>query len=65
MANMATDEAPVTQLVTERDQTSKGKSKKSNNRSIGDQAFLDAMLIIGGAWLVLIFLVYTLRAHNI
>lgn len=33
--------------------------------SLGQQAFMDSLILIGVAWLVLIFLAGSLRHHNI
>ena len=33
--------------------------------SIGDQAFMDAVIMVAIAWLFLVFLAYSLRNHNV
>lgn len=33
--------------------------------SAGDRALMDAVFIVLGAWLILFFLAYSLRAHNV
>ena len=42
----------------------KRKTPKEGKGSIGDQAFMDAVVIVAIAWLFLIFLAYSLRHHN-
>lgn len=32
--------------------------------STGDQALMDGLMIVAGAWILLFFLAYTLRHHN-
>jgi len=38
---------------------------KSGRGTIGDKALMDGIVIVVGAWLVLIFLVMSLRNHNV
>lgn len=42
-----------------------GPKRAGAKGSIGDQAVMDAVLIVGAAWLVLLFLAVTLHRHNI
>lgn len=41
------------------------KRPESGRGSIGDQAFMDAVIIVGVSWLILLFLAYSLRHHNV
>ncbi len=41
------------------------KSKKTGKGSIGDTALRDALMIVVIAWLILLFLAYSLRHHNV
>jgi len=50
-------------LVTSR--TPVGPRHPSGKGSVGDQALMDALIIIGAAWLVLFYLTYSLRSFNI
>ena len=52
--NLATSNEPVAP-----------KSKGGKPSSIGDIAVMDAVILIGAAWLVLFLLAWSLRAHNI
>lgn len=38
---------------------------KTPTKNIGDQALRDALILVIGAWLVLFFLVFSLRGHNL
>jgi hypothetical protein len=51
-------------LATSREPVApKDKSGKAN--SVGAQALQDAIIMVVVAWLVLFFLAWTLRAHNV
>jgi hypothetical protein len=54
--------APV--LATSREPVSPTAKNKAD-KGTGEQAFNDALIIIGVSWLVLFFLAYSLRSHNI
>lgn len=41
------------------------RMKDGEKNSIGDKAFKDAVLIVIAAWLFLLFLVISLRHHNV
>lgn len=41
------------------------KPKAGEPGSIGDTAFKDACIVVGVAWLVLFFLAFSLRGHNV
>lgn len=44
----------------------KGPANASNGAAtLGDQAFRDAVMIVVGAWIVVLFLVWSLRSSNI
>lgn len=43
----------------------KGPIKKGGKGSMGEQAFNDAVVIVGICWLVLFVLVFSLRSYNI
>lgn len=63
MAPMAKDLGAVSpHLVTSREPTDE---VKGSAKSVGDQAFNDAVVIIAIAWVVLFLLAFTLRRHNI
>jgi len=38
---------------------------KQGRGSMGDKAFMDGVVIVGIAWVVLIFLYWSLRHHNV
>lgn len=42
-----------------------GPRKAGERGSLGDQAVMDAVMIVAAAWFVLFFLAYSLRSHNI
>ena len=52
-----------TRLVTSR--VPVGPNSSPDNKSVGDEAFKDALIIIGIAWAVLLFLAFSLRSHNV
>jgi len=41
------------------------KAPREGRGSIGDQAFMTAVMIVVGAWVLLLALAYSLRHHNI
>lgn len=51
-------------LATSREPVSPVK-KNAANKSVGEQALMDAVIIVIAAWLVVFFLAFTLRTHNI
>ena len=57
------DKNPPT-LATSREPVAP-RSKDGKGKTIGDQALMDAVILIGAAWLVLILLTLSLRSHNI
>lgn len=59
---LATETKDSPQLVTSR--TPVGPNNASE-KTPGDQAVNDALLIIIGAWLLLAFLYWSLRRHNV
>jgi len=56
------DRNPPT-LATSREPVAPAKDGKG--KSLGDQALMDAVILIGACWLLLILLVMSLRSHNI
>lgn len=61
-------------LVTEQDFTSRniqstrepvGPKTAGSKGSVGDQAVMDAVIIVGAAWLIMFFLWFSLRSHNV
>lgn len=50
-------------LVTSREP--KGPTRAGDPGSVGDQALMDAICLIVGAWVVLFLLGFTLRGFNI
>jgi hypothetical protein len=65
--SMATEREPVTNLVGTRANPAPEPSRKRREPrgSIGEIAFRDACIIVAIAWLVVIFLAYSLREHNV
>lgn len=60
-------------IVTEQDRTGSpiqmtrepvGPKKAGDKGTPGDMAVMDAVMIVGAAWLLLFFLATTLRRHN-
>jgi hypothetical protein len=41
------------------------KRPPTGKGSIGDTAFLDAVVVVGLSWLLLLLLMFSLRSHNI
>jgi len=50
-------------LVTSREP--KGPTLPGGKGTTGDEAFMDAVYLVVGAWVVLFFLVYSLRRYSI
>ena len=42
-----------------------GPKNAASKGSIGDQALMDALLIVIAAWILLFFLTFSLRRHNV
>ena len=42
-----------------------GPAVAGEKGSVGDQALMDAVLIVGIAWVILLLLCFSLRSHNI
>lgn len=42
-----------------------GPKNAASKGSVGDQALMDALIIVGAAWLILFALMFSLRRHNI
>jgi len=64
---MATEAEKVAPLVGTKENPAREPSKKpaTGKGSMGDIAFKDAVLIVVIAWIVIFFLAYTLRHHNV
>ncbi len=64
---MATESEPVTNLVGTRANPAPEPSKRRREPagSIGEIAFRDAVITVIVAWLIVIFLAWSLRAHNV
>lgn len=60
-------EAPSTRpdLVVSREPVGPKDATKGGKGSNGEQAFNDAVMMVGVAWLILVLLVISLRSHNI
>lgn len=43
----------------------KGPSRSGDKGSTGDKALMDSLIIVGAAWVILFFLMYSLRGSNI
>lgn len=39
-------------------------SKNAMKGTVGDRAFMDAVMIVGGSWVLLFLIWYSLRNHN-
>lgn len=42
-----------------------GPKRSGDKGTVGDRAVMDAVFIVGAAWVVLFFLFFTLRHHNV
>jgi hypothetical protein len=42
-----------------------GPKNSGSKGSTGDRALMDAVMIVVAAWLILFFLAFSLRAHNV
>lgn len=64
MANMITEnERMGNPIVSTREPV--GPKTAGDKGTPGDMAVMDAVMIVGAAWLVLFLLVFSLRRHNI
>ncbi len=62
----ATEPDKVTYLVgTDKNPARDPKVKAEGKGSIGDKALMDSLIIVIGAWILLAFLAYSLRHHNV
>lgn len=63
----ATESEKVVSLVGTKDNPAREPRKRpsTGKGSIGDTAFIDGVIIVVIAWLVVLFLSYSLRAHNV
>jgi len=43
----------------------KRKPNAGEKGSMGDMALMDGLIIVGAAWIILFFLAYSLRHHNV
>jgi hypothetical protein len=62
-----TESEKVVNLVGTKDNPAREPRKRpgTGKGSIGDKAFIDSVIVVAIAWLLLLFLMYSLRAHNI
>lgn len=65
--NMATENEKVVSLVGTTGNPAREPRKRpaTGKGSIGDQAFTDGVMIVIGAWVILLFLMFSLRSYNI
>ena len=42
-----------------------GPKNAASKGSIGDQALMDSLMIVGGAWIVLFLIYFSVRSHNV
>ena len=42
-----------------------GPKNAASKGSVGDQALMDALMIVAAAWAILILLTFSLRHHNV
>lgn len=60
---MATEDARVGRpIVTSKEPV--GPKNAGSKGSVGDQALMDALIIVGAAWLIIFFLMFSLRRHT-
>lgn len=64
MSLLKREESDPPTLATSREPVAPN-AKDKRGQTIGDQALMDAIVIIVVAWAVLILLVFSLRSHNI
>lgn len=65
--NILTEDEKVVHLVGTPKNPAREPRKRpdSGKGSVGDQAFMDAVLIVAAAFAFLVFLAYSLRHHNV
>lgn len=66
--NIATSEENVTHLKgtpANPGNDPKARKRAGEKGSMGDQALMDAIVIVALAWLVILFLALSLRNHNV
>lgn len=66
--NIATSESNVTELKgmpKNPGNDPKARKRPGEKGSMGDQALMDAIVIVAIAWLVILFLALSLRNHNV
>ena len=63
----ATENEKVVNLVGTKDNPAREPRKRpsTGKGSIGDVAFMDSVILVAIAWALLLFLMYSLRSHNI
>jgi len=63
----ATDNEKVVHLAGSPQNPAREPRKRpgTGKGSIGDTAFIDGVILVVIAWLVVLFLMYSLRAHNV
>lgn len=68
MGAIRTEDVPQVHLVGTAGNPARDPSRKrpeTGKGSIGDQAFMDAVIVIAVAWLILFALAFSLRSHNV
>jgi hypothetical protein len=63
----ATEDEKVMHLVGSPDNPAREPRKRpsTGKGSIGDVAFRDAVILVIVAWIVVLFLMYSLKSHNV
>jgi hypothetical protein len=61
---MGTEPEQVNNVLT-MSREPKGPKRAGDPGSVGDQALMDALIIVALAWALLFLLTFTLRRHNI
>ncbi|HEY6018776.1 MAG TPA: hypothetical protein VIY48_02470 [Candidatus Paceibacterota bacterium] len=62
---MSVDDSQQSRPLTTTNEPKGPVGKKGGKGSMGEQAFNDAVLMVGIAWLVLFLLVFSLRSYNV
>jgi hypothetical protein len=60
---LATETYTPPRLVTSHEP--KGPKKATDKGTPGDQALMDALCILGAAWVLLFLLMFSVRSHNL
>lgn len=65
MAPIATDDSRQSPPVLATSKEPRVPSSKGGNGTVGDQALMDAIILIVACWVLIFFLALSLRSHNI